>query len=376
MKKKFIKRISPTKLNLWDKFKSGERKLASFDLEITARCNNNCRHCYINLSADDKVAEGKELNFKQIKDIAGQAVDLGALWCLITGGEPLLRKDFFDIYIYLKKKGLLVSVFTNATLVTKKHVDLFKKYPPDDIEVTVYGVTQAIYDKVTRMPGSFSAFTNGVKLLLNNGIKVRFKAMVLRSNVNRLPQIARFCRARTKDYFRFDPFLRLRLDGNLQRNKDIQSERLSPQEIISIEQQDSERFQEMEINCNKLIVSESEHLGGSHLFRCGAGNKRCYISYDGYFRLCPSLWHPDCMYDLKKAKLKEAWDKFALEVRDMRSNKEEFLKKCGKCRIINLCMGCPAHSYLETGELDSPVEYFCKVAHARASLLNYGIPLN
>jgi MoaA/NifB/PqqE/SkfB family radical SAM enzyme len=118
---------------LWEKMR-GKRALISFDLEITARCNNNCRHCYINLPAGDKEAKKKELSLEEIQKIGKEAVSLGAVWCLITGGEPLLRADFFDIYLSLKKMGLLISLFTNATLVTKEHIKLFKRYPPRDIE--------------------------------------------------------------------------------------------------------------------------------------------------------------------------------------------------------------------------------------------------
>ena len=104
---------------LWERSRD-KRVPFGFDLEITARCNNDCRHCYINLSAGNREAQGKELALSEIETIASQAVELGALWVLITGGEPLLRKDFFDIYKMLKKKGLLVSVFTNACLVTAR----------------------------------------------------------------------------------------------------------------------------------------------------------------------------------------------------------------------------------------------------------------
>ena len=135
--------------------------------------------------------------------IADQAVQMGALWCTITGGEPLLRNDFKDIYIGLKRKGLLITVFTNATLIKEDHIELFKKYPPRDIEVTVYGITRETYEAVTRQPGSFQAFTHGLNLLLQNIIKVRLKAMALRSNFKELPQIAQFCRERTKGLFPF-----------------------------------------------------------------------------------------------------------------------------------------------------------------------------
>jgi radical SAM protein with 4Fe4S-binding SPASM domain len=354
---------------LWEKLKQ-DRRLVSFDLEITARCNNNCRHCYINLPADDKEAKSKELTSGQIKDIVDQAVSLGVLWCLITGGEPLLRKDFFDIYLYIKKKGLLVSVFTNAALITGEHLRFFQKYPPRDIEVTVYGATKKTYERVTRKDGSFDAFTAGLKLLLEGGIKVRFKAMALRSNVDELPEIADFCRARTKDYFRFDPFLHLRFDGDAARNRQIQLERLSPKEIVAIEKSDPERSAALENNCNTLINPEFSHISCDHLFHCGAGQGDFSVSYDGFFRLCSSLWHPDCIFDLKKGSVKDAFENFTLKVRDMRSNRKEFLARCRKCPIINLCMWCPAHSHLETGQLDTPVEYFCEVAKARADFLD------
>ena len=368
MQDSFVVRLELPEAPLWQKIKN-QRKLVSFDLEITARCNNNCRHCYINLPAGDKGAKQKELSLTLIKNIVEQAVSLGAFWCLITGGEPLLRNDFFEIYLYLKKKGLLVSVFTNATLITSEHIELFRKYPPRDIEVTVYGVTEETYERVTRVPGSYDAFTRGLNRLLKNGIKVRFKAMALRANVNELSEIAQFCRERTKDYFRFDPFLHLRFDRDDKRNKEIKSERLLAEEIVAIEKADNERFSSLKESCNKLIITEDEHMNCNHLFRCGTGNGSFSVSYDGYFRLCSSLWYPECIYDLNKGSLVEAWGKFVPKIRQMLSNRKEFLEKCRKCLIINLCIWCPAHSYLETGELDTPVEYFCDVAHARAELL-------
>jgi MoaA/NifB/PqqE/SkfB family radical SAM enzyme len=147
-------KIEIQKLDLWDRLKS-KRSPISFDIEVTARCNMDCRHCYINLPAGDKEAQSREMNIEEIGDIASQAVGMGAVWCLITGGEPLLRPDFPDIYMMLKRKGLLVSVFTNATLIDEKHIELFRKYPPRDMEVTVYGVTRETYERVTRRPGSF-----------------------------------------------------------------------------------------------------------------------------------------------------------------------------------------------------------------------------
>jgi radical SAM protein with 4Fe4S-binding SPASM domain len=205
--------------------------------------------------------------------------------------------------------------------------------------------------------------------LLNHGIKVRLKAMALRSNVHELPEIAAFCRERTTGSFRFDPLLHLRYDGDPRRNEEIRDERLSPAEIVAIEQGDEERAKALEKGCDKLIFPEYHGEVCNHLFHCGAGNRSFAVSYDGIFRLCADLWHPDCTYDLRQGRLAEAWEKLVPRVRDMRSADPEFLQRCRRCPIINLCLWCPAHAHLETEELDGYVPYFCEVAHARAEAL-------
>jgi radical SAM protein with 4Fe4S-binding SPASM domain len=354
---------------LWDKLKS-KRAPLSFDLEITARCNLDCRHCYINLPSNDPQARPRELTLREIGDIADQALSMGAIWVLLSGGEPLLRDDFPEIYLSLKRKGLLVSIFTNATLVRDEHVVLFRKYPPRDIEVTVYGASPETYERVTRRPGSFAAFTNGLDRLLESGVKVRLKAMALRSNFHELPAIAAFCRARTKDFYRFDPQLHLRFDRDERRNAEIRGERLTPEEVVALEKADEERFASFRNGCDTLIREEFAHTGCDHLFHCGAGNGSFSVSYDGKFRLCSSLWAPETIYDLRKGTLREAWEHLVPKVRDLRSQRQEFLERCRRCPIVNLCLWCPAHSWLETGELDTVIDHFCQVAHARAASIS------
>ncbi len=355
-------------LPLWDKLKDRNAPL-SFDIEITARCNNDCRHCYINLPAGDRVARANELTAGEVGLIAEQAVSLGAVWCLVSGGEPLLRPDFSDIYLMLKRKGLLVSVFTNATLVREEHVALFQKYPPRDIEVTVYGISRHTYERVTRKPGSFDRFIRGVNLLLQSGVRLRFKAVAIQSNLAEQRAIAEFCRAHTKDYYRFDPQLHLRFDGDPARNAEICSERLTPQQIVELESADTERMSSMAEHCGTLINHELAHHSCDHLFHCNAGRGSFNVSCDGLFRLCPSLWAEGTTYDLRKGNLADAWHNFAPRIRDMRSQRKVFLETCRKCALVNLCLWCPAHAHLETGALDGTTPYLCAVAHARAENL-------
>ncbi len=354
--------------SLWEKLKH-QRTPLSFSLELTARCNLNCRHCYINLPVNDATARAEELSCAEILAIADQAVALGAVWCLITGGEPLLRPDFADIYLGLKRKGLLVSVFTNATAVQAEHLELFERHPPRDIEVTIYGATAATYEQVTRRPGSYAAFMRGLDRLFAAGLRVRLKAMALRSNLHELEAIAAFGRARTKDYYRFDPQLHLRYDGDPLRNEEIKQERLSPAEVVRLEQADEQRFGALQARHETFMSDALGHMGCDHLFHCGAGNSSFAIGYDGTFRLCPSLCAPGTTLNLRDVPLREAWAQFVPQVRDRRSQDTQYLATCRRCPIVNLCLHCPAHAHLETGAMDGATPFFCAVAHARAASL-------
>lgn len=368
MKKKYYKSISLKEFKIGSQLDAKHLPL-SFDLEITTRCNNDCRHCYINLPACDTEAQKNELSFNQIDDIADQAMAMGSLWCLLTGGEPLLRNDFKDIYLLMKKKGFLVSIFTNACLITDEHIKLFRSFPPRDIEITVYGVTRETYERITRRSGSYDAFRRGLDLLLSNGMEVRLKAVALRSNLSELPAIAGFCRKHTKDYFRFDPLLHLRFDGSTTRNAEIIAERLNADEIVQIEHADGERSAALIKNCGQLILTAQDHSDCRHLFHCGAGKDSFVVSSEGHLHLCSSLRHPECIVDLKKIPLANAWSSLVPHVHSMTACDPEFLNKCRVCPIINLCLWCPAHAHLETGRLDGWSENFCRVARARAEAL-------
>ena len=291
------------------------------------------------------------------------------MWCLLTGGEPLLRDDFADVYMMLKRKGLLVSVFTNATTIRPGHIALFKKYPPRDIEVTIYGASRESYEHVTRRPGSFAAFTRGLDALFEAGVRVRLKAMALRSNLDDMEAIATFGRLRTKDFYRFDPQLHLRFDGDPVRSDEIKQEHLTPEEIVTLERADEKRFGALQNSCDTLINQDFTHIGCDHLFHCGAGNGSFNVGYDGTFRLCSSLWAPGTTVNLREVNLREAWETLVPRVRDLRSCNPEFLNTCRKCAIVNLCLHCAANAHLETGAMDGATPYFCEVAHARAAAI-------
>lgn len=358
-KKPPVETISILDLPVWDQAEK-ERTLLSVAIDLTARCNNDCVHCYINLPAGDAAAKAAELTCSEISAIMDQAVSLGALWVVLSGGEPLLRPDFFEIYQALKKKGLFVSVFTNASLVTREHIDLFRHYPPHTIEVTVYATTPDVHKAVTGK-NTFAQTLTGIDLLLSANLPVTLKSTIMKANAAQLNAIAAFCRSRSDRPFRFDPFLQLRNDKNPLKNRSIKSQRLTPDEIVQIEQSDPRRCRAIREKCAHNIPPADTGT----LFCCQAGINSCAIGFDGTYRLCPSLVHPGTTCSLKAVSLDHAWHQFTPRVLNTVSENPDYTAGCRVCGRQNICPWCPAHADLETNQMDAPVEYFCEIAAKR-----------
>ncbi len=89
------------------------------------------------------------------------------------------------------------------------------------------------------------------------------------------------------------------------------------------------------------------------------------------FRLCSSLVAPGTTINLRETSLEDAWEQFVPKIRDIRTEDKDLMETCGRCPIVNLCMNCPAHAYLESGNLEAVVPYFCQVAHARAESIKH-----
>ena len=154
--------------------------------ELTSFCNLSCRMCYVRLSGTERTARGKEMSAAQWLDLARQAKDNGMLFLLLTGGEIFSRRDFFDIYEPLTRMGLVITLFTNGTLVTHAIAERLAQAPPNRVEITLYGATEATYEAITGIPGSYAACCAGIEALVANRIPLGLKTTLTRYNVDEL----------------------------------------------------------------------------------------------------------------------------------------------------------------------------------------------
>jgi len=339
--------------------------LERIDLELTERCNNNCVHCNINLPMGSVRARQRELTTDRVKDILSEAAALGILTVRFTGGEPLLRKDFEELYGFARRLGVKVLLFTNARLITPRLADLWTRIPPlEKIEVSVYGMQEDSYDAAVRVHGAFAEFHRGVDLLRERRIPFVVKGPILPQTGRELDAFEAW--AATIPAMDQPPVLSMFFDlrsrrDSPARNRLIQTLRVSPDDGVKVlTRRRSAYRKEMRQFCTKFMGPT-----GDRLFSCGAGQNPCVDAY-GMLQPCLLLRHPALVYNVKKGSLKDALTNFFPGVREIRASDPEYLARCARCFLKGFCEQCPAKSWAEHGTLDTPVEYFCQVAHAQA----------
>lgn len=324
----------------------------SGSLELTFRCNNNCIHCYCNMPANDRAEMSKEIDTLIIKGILDQIADEGCLWLLLTGGEPLLRHDFREIYLHAKKKGMLITLFTNGTLINEELVDFLAEWTPYSVEITLYGASEKTYETITRIPGTYRRCINGIELLLERKIPLELKTMALRQNLHELSSMKKYAEDLGLK-FRFDPIINSRLDTD----KGPQSTRIDIEDVIRLDLEDEKRLKEWKEFCDKYIG----YTDSDRLYTCGAGLNSFHIDPYGNLAIC--IMSRKDRYDLKVGRFRDGWYNFigGLRGKTLSSN-----NRCRRCNLISLCGQCPGWAQIEHGDDETPVDYLCEIAHRRA----------
>jgi len=340
--------------------------LSRLDMELTERCNNNCIHCCINRPEDDIAALERELPTTDVKEILQEAASLGCFTVRFTGGEPLLREDFEDLYLHARGLGLKVLIFTNATRIKPRMAALFARVPPlEKIEITVYGMKRTSYETVTRVPHSYEAAWRGIHLLLENQVPFVVKGALLPPNRDEMNDFEAWASTlpwmdRPPSYAMFFD-LRYRRDSEIQ-NRTIEGLRVSPEEGLAVLARRPETYlREMKEFCSKFMRPSSDRL-----FSCGSGVGGGCVDAYGQFQPCLMLRYPDAAYDLKQGSLRDALTRFFPRLRELKASNPDYLVRCARCFLKGLCEQCPAKSWTEHGTLDTPVEYLCQIAHAHA----------
>jgi radical SAM protein with 4Fe4S-binding SPASM domain len=328
----------------------------SGSIELTARCNLGCKHCYINLPTNDRAARAAELSTEEVCRILDEVADAGCIWLLMTGGEPLLRPDALDIYVHAQRLGIYVDFFTNGTLVTPQIANVFAEWPPRAIEITLYGMTEATYEAVTGVPGSYKRCMRGIELLHERGLPLKLKAVVLSLNKHELESMRAFAESLGQQKFRVDYSINPRLDGSA----DPCAHRLEPREIAELQMADPQYHSEFYGVAEEALDERAGPL--ENLYVCGAGETSFHIDPYGALNLC--LIARRHSYDLRTGSFAEGFGTFLPKARTQ-APPPDF--PCSRCEVQSICQQCPGWSELTYGVPGKPVEFLCELTHRRVA---------
>jgi MoaA/NifB/PqqE/SkfB family radical SAM enzyme len=327
-------------------------------LDLTYRCNNKCVHCYCNLPADDKKALQEELKTDEVKNLLDELASMGSLWLLITGGEPLLRPDFEEIYLHAKKKGFLITLFTNGTLIDDKTIKFLSGYPPFVVEITLYGATKETYEKVTRVKGSYEKCINGIEGILSSGIKLKLKSMAITINKHEIEAMDRMA----QEYgcaFRFDPIIQKRTDSN--NYSEPVKYRIKPEDVVRLDMAFPKRMKEWYKFC---VTYLGKQMKCNRLYWCGAGIANIHVNPYGECSGCIMMRE---VFSVRDHNVRWIWNE---GINTIINQEKGFALPCDECNFINLCDQCPPWSMIENNDIMKTVEYLCDIAKIRAEYFN------
>ena len=334
--------------------------------EVTRSCNLSCTHC--RASAQSGGYEG-ELSTDECFKLVDQIAEVGKPILILTGGEPLLRHDVFDIGKYASGKGLRVVMGTNGTMVTEQVAARMKSVPMSRISISLDFPTAQLQDEFRGAKGAFETAVAGIKNAQAAGVEVQINMTVTQKNAEYLPALVDL--ALGLGVAAFHPFMLVPTG----RGKGLAQEELSPEdyeatlkwiyqkqlelgERLNFKPTDAPHYYRIVQQCGGTVSFGHGHRGGhdqpagthqgmnAHTRGCLAGTGFCFISHTGKVQGCGYL---DIEAgDITKNTFAEVWNESPLfrEIRDLSKLKG----KCGRCEFKAVCGGCRARAYETSGD--------------------------
>ena len=324
-----------------------ERVPVSASIELTMRCNLHCGHCYC--PPGDRASE---LSTEEIRRLFDELAGMGTLFLLMTGGDPLLRKDFPALYRHAKELGMLVTVFTNGTLVDDRIAALWEELPPYLVEISLYGLTRAVYEKVVAVPGSYDRCLAGIQRVLAGGHPLALKTPVTRDNAHEIAGVAQLA-ADLGVEFRYDPVILATMEGKTHPH----ALRLSAEEIVALEASDVRKDRAW-----RRFLAEEEHpvIPDDKLFSCGAGKNSLHVDPYGNVQVC--LMVKNFKHSLRERPLGEIYLETFPEILSIRRDEAS---KCRGCAHRVTCNNCPGMALWETRDEHANSEFACRLSAVR-----------
>lgn len=291
----------------------------------------------------------------------------GTLGIYFTGGEIFVRPDFEEIYLYAKNCGFTITLLSNITLLTEKHIALLEQYPVSEVSTTLYGVTEQTYEAVTGVKGSYQRFITALQRLKQHHISVSLKYVVVKENAHEVHLAQKFadtysCKIMTSFA------IHVASDGDAF----PLDHRVSPEEAFQFDLQDSKRNQFWKQKAKELYLEQIgekephtyDRRDDGYLYPCDITWHSTFISHTGRMQACAKASYQS--YDLLHGDFQTGWDFLHSAFREKKPEKSY---ACLSCDKFHYCEQCTANFMSESADFPMIDSFFCQVAALRKAFV-------
>ncbi len=323
--------------------------------ETTAGCNLSCRHC--RGSSTSRKPAG-ELTTQEAMHFIDEIAQMGKTILILSGGEPLVREDIYQIASYANIKGLSVALATNGTLVTPDVASRLKEAGVRRISVSLDGASPQTHDDFRCVPGAFEGAMRGIDVIKEAGIGFQINTTITKRNLTEIPTIldmATEIGAEALHIFLLVP---------TGRGKELENEEIPPAEYERVlnwfyDQQKTAKIQ-LKATCAPhyfRIMRQRARKEGTEITvkthgyeamtkGCLGGTGFCFVSSVGEVYPCGYL--PALAGNIKEQPFREIWENSQV-FNDLR-DPSRLKGKCGNCEYKEVCAGCRARAFAATGD--------------------------
>lgn len=309
--------------------------------DLTYKCNLRCRHCYV---TEEKVRE--EVSYLKAKSIIDELKQMGCLHLAFSGGEILLRDDFFAIASYCRKQGFALRLMTNGTLIDESISERIASLYPLTVGMSIYAADKSLHDAITSVIGSFDRTINAVHLLKKKNLRVILKFLLMQDNAKEFRAVKSLAESMGVEFL-FD---------------------------ICVVTSDSGSGAPLKYRLNRAQLKDFFISNDIPLFEreaqeeallCSAGRNNIFIT--PYLDVYPCIGIKYKIGNLWESSLRDLWHSAKLNL--IRGIRTRDLYKCAQCELRQFCGRCFGIAMAEDGDIFGPSNFDCTVAAVKKEVL-------
>ena len=321
----------------------------SVQLDLTYRCNERCVHYY--LDHDDH----GEMTTAEIKDLLDQMADAGVFYLTLSGGEILLRRDFFQILEHARLRTFCVKLKTNGVMIRAKEAKRLRALGVESIQISIYSHRPEVHDAITKVPGSLRNSIEAVRFLRTQGLHVVLANVLMVQNAADYKGV-RALAAELGVSCSLDPTVTPMMDGD-RSILSLNVDQAALREVF----RNGDLVGNVEEFCAPPSAVDADALD---TLPCSAGHTACYVS--PYGDVYPCVQFPLPSGNVRHTRFVDIW-RDSPQLKEVRSITLRDMPSCSKCAHGATCTRCPGLAYME-GNMRGPSSQDCEKSYARTGI--------